>query len=128
LTRAEANCLHRALFGRDAPEEVQTQYVNALQGAVLADFPRCDLGRLIERGIDLEALELALRRRARVNGLTQRFHALCYLVEVRPEYYARFVNEPPHFTTGVLVLAWHVIRSAYKLVKGRCLMWIHRVG
>ena len=126
--RAEANHLHRALFGHDAPAEVQRQYADALQGAPLAEFPRCDLTRLMERGIDLEAIELALRRRARVNALTQRFHVLCYLVEVRPEYYPRFVNESSRFAVGWLTLGLHAARSVYKLVKGLCLLRIHGVG
>lgn len=125
--RTEARRLHRALFGHDAPEDVQGQYASALQTAPLAEYPRCDLGRLIERGIDLEALELALRRRTPANALTQRFHALCYLVEVRPEYYARFVNEPSRFASGVLTLALQAARSVYKLLKGRCLLWIYHV-
>jgi hypothetical protein len=125
--RTEANHLHRALFGRDAPAEVQDQYARALQTAPLAEVPRCDLTALIERGVDLEALELALRRRARVNALTQRFQVLCYLAEARPEYYSRFVNEPPRFLVGWLTLGLHTARSVYKLIKGQWLLRIHDV-
>jgi len=125
--RAEANHLHRALFGGDAPEEVREQYASALQAAPLAEVPRCDLSRLIARGLDLEALELALRRRTRVNALSQRFQVLCYLAEARPEYYSRFVNESPRFLVGWLALGLHAVRSVYKLIKGRCLLRIHDV-
>lgn len=125
---AEANHLHRALFGGEAPPEVQRQYARALRDAPLAESPRCDRPRLLERGADLEAIELALRRRTPANALTQRFHVLCYLVEARPESFERFVNEPPRFVTGTLALGLHALRSLYKLIKGRCLMRIHRVG
>jgi hypothetical protein len=125
--RAEASYLHRALFGRDAPEEVQAQYASALGAAPLAEVPRCDLARLIARGVDLEAVELALRRRTRANGLTQRFHVLCYLAEARPDCYAHFVNEQPRFFLGWLALAWHGARSLYKLLKGRWLLSIHAI-
>src|SRR5439155_26599851 len=125
--RAEANHLHRALFGGDAPEEVREQYASALQAAPLAAVPGRDLTRLIDRGIDREALELALRRRTRANALTQRFQVLCYLAEARPEYYSRFVNESPRFLVGWLALALHTVRSVYKLIKGRCLIRIHDV-
>ncbi len=126
--RAEAIRVHRAIFGADPPDDVQRQYAQVLQEAQLAEFPRCDLTRLVAGDVDLEALELALRRKAPINSLTQRFHVICYLVEVRPEYFDRFVNEPARFATGVFILGLHTVRSLYKLIKGRCLMWIHRVG
>jgi hypothetical protein len=125
---AEANRLHRAFFGGDAPAEVQRQYASALAAARIADIPHPDLAGLVARGVDLEALEMALRRRLPGNGLTQRFQVLCYLVEVRPDSFDRFVNERPRFASGLLTLALHVARSAYKLIKGRCLLWIHHVG
>lgn len=125
--RVEANQLHRALFGHDAPEEVQRQYASALADRPLADWPHLDLERLIARGADLEALELALRRRRRRNALTQRFQALCYLAEVRSENFERFVNERRRRPAGWLILGLHVLRSVYKLAKGRRLMRVHDI-
>ena len=126
--RAQANYLHRALFGRDAPDEVRRQYASVLQRAALSEIPRCDLARLIERNIDLEAVEFALRRRNPANSLTQRFRVLCYLAEARPEYFHRFVNESPARVAGPLTLGFLTLRSLYKLAKGRVLLWIHHVG
>jgi hypothetical protein len=123
--RAEARAIHRTLFGRDAPERLQQQYARAIAPSPLADWPRLDLERLLERGVDLEALELALRRSHRVNALTQRFHVVCYLAEAQPENFARFINERRHPLTGWLILGWHGLRSLYKLHKGRRLMQIH---
>jgi len=125
--RAEANYLHRTLFGHAAPEDLQSRYAAALATAPLAPVPRCDLARLIEHGVDFEALELALRRRTRVNALTQRFQVLCYLAEAQSEYYSRFVNESPHRLVGGFTLAFHALRSVYKLLKGHCLLRIHDV-
>jgi hypothetical protein len=125
---AEANRLHRAFFGCDAPVEVQRQYASALAAAGIADCADPVLAGLLERRVDLEALEIALRRRSQGNPLTQRFHVLCYLVEARPDYFDRFVNERPRFASGVLTLVLHVARSAYKLIKGGCLLWVHHVG
>ena len=68
-----------------------------------------------------------LRRRNPRNPLTQRFHVVCYLAEVRPDNYGRFVNERRHFTTGSLILAGHLLRSACKHVKGRCLLRWHDI-
>ncbi len=126
--RAQANYLHRALFGREAPDEVRRQYASVLHCAALAATPRNDLARLMERHVDLEAMEVALRRRNPDNSLTQRFRVLCYLAEARPEYFDRFVNETPAFVVGALTLGFLTLRSLYKLVKGDLLLRIHDVG
>jgi hypothetical protein len=125
--RVEANHIHRVLFGHDAPEEVLRQYASALEAPPLADWPRINLERLIERGADLEALELALRRSRRRNALTQRFQVLCYLAEVRPDNFGRFVNERRRWPAGWLILGLHLLRSIYKLAKGRRLMRVHDI-
>ena len=125
--RIEANQIHRALFGHDAPDEVRRQYAGALEALPLADWPRIDLGRFIERGDDLEALELALRRSRRRNAVTQRFEVLCYLAEVQPDNFERFVNERRRRPAGWLILGLHVLRSLYKLAKGRRLMRAHDI-
>jgi len=120
----EADRIHRALFGRAAPADLQRQYVSAMRDApVVGAFPPLD--RLMEAGVDLEALELALRRRQPRNALTQRFQVLCYLGEVQPANYGRFVTERRRFLAGALTLGWHVVRSLFKLVKGRWLLRIH---
>jgi len=125
--RVEANHIHRALFGHDAPDEVHRQYASALEALPLADWPRINLERLIERGTDLEALELALRRSRRRNALTQRFQVLCYLAEVRSDNFGRFVNERRRWSAGWLILGLHLLRSLYKLAKGRRLMRMHDI-
>jgi hypothetical protein len=125
---AEADYLHGALFGRQAPDEVRRQYATVMRRAWLAEVPRCDLTTLIERRVDLEAMEAALRRKSPVNSLTQRFHTLCYLVEVRPEYFDRFVNERPAHAAGIVTLGLHTLRALYKMVKGGLLLRIHHVS
>jgi hypothetical protein len=125
--RVEANHIHRALFGQDAPEDVHQQYASALETLPLTDWPRIDLERLIERGADLEALELALRRSRRHNALTQRFQVLCYLAEVRPDNFGRFVNERRRWSAGWIILGLHLLRSLYKLAKGRRLLRVHDI-
>lgn len=120
---SEACFLHQAVFARPAPADLQRQYAAALEHAPLANVPACDLTPLFERGIDIEALELVLRRQSPVNSLTQRCHVLCYLAEARPEYYHCFVNESPRQLVGWSFLLWHVLRSMYLLMKGRWLLW-----
>lgn len=126
--RREANHIHCVLFGHDAPEDVRRQYASAIESAPVAASPRLDLDRLAARGVDLEALELAWRRRQACNALTQRFQVVCYLAEVRPENYGRFVTERRRFLAGSLALTLHFVRSLLKLIKGRRLLRIHDLG
>jgi len=123
----EADHIHRALFGRAAPADLQRQYVSAMRDAPVAGALPLALDMLMEAGVDLEALELALRRRQPRNALTQRFQVLCYLAEVQPANYGRFVTERRRFLAGSLTLGMHIVRSMYKLVKGMWLLRIHDV-
>jgi hypothetical protein len=124
--RAEADYLHRILFGAGAPDDVKRQYA-----AVLAAHPIArggDIAALIGAGADLEALEYALRKKNPANPLTERFRVLCYLVEARPEYFDCFVAEKRRFVPGVLALAYHTVRSILKAIQGGFLARRHGLG
>jgi hypothetical protein len=125
----EANAVHRALFGSDAPEDLRRQYAQVLATASVAAWPeRLDLLHVVDRGGDLEAIELALRRIEPRNALTQRFQVVCYLAEARPEQFGTFVNERRRMIAGWASLAAHVVRSALKLLKGRRQIRSHAIG
>jgi len=126
--QAEADILHRALFGSGAPAEVKQRYALALETLPLAAALKCDLAALSERRIDIEAIELALRKNNPLNFLTQRFRVLCYLVEARPDYFHRFVNRRPRFFFSALTLGLMTLRSVYKAAKGRLLVKRYDVG
>lgn len=125
---AEADALHWTLFGAGAPAEVKQRYAIALETLPLAAAPQCDLAALSKRNVDLEAMEVALRRNNPFNFLTQRFRVLCYLVEARPDYFHRFVNDRPRFFAGALTLGLMTLRSAYKAIKGKWLVKRYDLG
>jgi hypothetical protein len=140
--RAEAEYLHRILFGGDAPDEVKRQYAAVLRQAQDRRLREAgddgetgnapiiatgDIDRLLTSGVDLEAVEYALRKKNPANPLTERFRVLCYLVEARPEYFDRFVAERRSFFSGVLALAFHTVRSIYKAIKGGFLARRHGI-
>jgi hypothetical protein len=126
--RTEAEILHCILFASGAPAEIKQRYALALETLPLAAVPQCDLAALAKRKVDLEAMELALRRTNPFNFLTQRFRVLCYLVEAQPDYFHRFVNDRPRFFTGALVLGLMTLRSACLAVKGRWLVKRYDLG
>ena len=72
-SQAEADILHRVLFGSGAPAEIKQLYALALEKLPLASAARRDLTALVERKIDIEAMELALRRKDPFNFLYATF-------------------------------------------------------
>lgn len=122
----EAEVIHQILFGGAAPDELKRRYVAALQSAVEAAAPK--LEPLSAAGSDLEALELAMRRKDAFNPLTQRFRVVSYLAEVAPENLDRFVTERRQFWRGVGALVRGGLRALYLALKGACLVRRHGLG
>jgi hypothetical protein len=85
--------------------------------------------RLVERGSDLSAVELALRRRNPTNALTTSALLMLSLAEARPEYYFLFVEEKPSRLRAWTRLAAAVPRFLYRFLyqwsKGAILLWWH---
>ena len=101
------------------------QYAQAMNRSTAVSTPSPALAELIAHEADLEAAELALRRRDPHNPLTQRFQTACYLAEARPEHYGVFVNEKAAFLPAWLSLSGHALRTAWKYLKGLYLLRKH---
>ncbi len=127
--KAEADALHRVLFGRPVPEDLARRYVDANLSWLGQAPPALPISvdTIFRRRLDLEAVEFALRLRERNNPLTRKMHTLCYLAEVRSENYAIFVQQKNRFLTALATLVLLSFRSLYKLVKGTYLVWRFRV-
>jgi hypothetical protein len=78
---------------------------------------------IVARRLDAEAIELALRVRKGSRVLTRKIQILFYLVEVRSEYYAYFINQVPGWWRAVLRLFGAVVRTGWKCAKGLYLVW-----
>jgi len=120
--RAEAAALHRALFGREAPEDIARRYVDAHAHALTRVTPEERDWMARSLGSDLEALEIALRGRSPGHVLSRKMRLLAYLCEASPDYYELFVNEEPRRWGALLSLAGHAIRTRLKALKGRLLL------
>jgi hypothetical protein len=122
--RREAAALHRAVFGREVPEEVAQRYAEAHRAAMLrVDTTQARwMQRVLEEGTDLEALEFALRTWQPDHILCRKLKLLVYITEAFPEYYSDFVNEAPRRVDALLRLALHSLRSLYKELKARSLL------
>jgi hypothetical protein len=82
---------------------------------------------IVERALDVEALELALRRREPRNSLTAKLLILLYLAEARGSHFHFFVNEERARPRAFCLLALHTLRSLYKLLKGAYLIRKHGI-
>ena len=125
----EAELFHKRLFDRPIPDEVRKAYISAngllLKGTTHLLQVKIEL--ILELSMDVEAVEFALRRSSPQNILTKKLLILCYLAESRKDYFATFVNEKNLPFRAFVELSLYTLRSLYKLLKGRCLIWIYDV-
>lgn len=126
---AESDHLHRCLFGTPVPDELSALWLAA--DAHLAGEPggavAVDMGRIVTRKLDAEAIELWLRLTRGRNRLTQKMQAMCYLAELRPDHQSWWVGRRPSWLGASLVLSFHAVRTAWKLLKGLFLVRYHRL-
>jgi len=121
----EALYLHHSLFGGTPEPVIIERYAAAHRKLFPADAGSALLARIVSRGLDVEAVEFALRRRGAGSELTRRIQVLSYLVEARARYQHYFVSTEPGRGGAVVELAAAVIRSAWKLAKGEYLVRRH---
>ena len=116
----EAEHLHASFFRRPAPPAVLERYAAAHSMALPEPGERTRrlIDAVVERRLDVEAVELFLRWRRRDRALSRKVQILFYLVEVRKDYYADFINQRPGVARAVGALLAAVVRTAWKFVKG----------
>jgi hypothetical protein len=119
----EARHLHSCLFRRPLDAVVIARYEAALQEMGAADSPL--VAKVVAQRLDAEAVEFALRRRGLGRELARRMQVLCYLVEVRPEYFSKFINLDRSRGRAWAALLWATLVSGWKLLKGEYLVRRH---
>jgi hypothetical protein len=121
----EARHFHAQFFHRSLPAQVLDRYVDAnhLCFPSVSSKERQMVDLIVTRGLDAEAVELALRLRKGSRILTRKIQILFYLVEVRSEYYAYFINQVPGLPRAAMSLCAATLRTAWKAVKGLYLVW-----
>jgi len=124
---AEAQALHRCVFGGAAPELLVDSYV-AAHRVVRPDTDLQGVRRAVERGLDLEALELYWRIRRPKHALVQKAQILVYLAEALPEYQLRIVGQARRTDWALWRLAGHGLRSLAKFLQGAYLIQRHKLG
>jgi hypothetical protein len=119
----EAQYLHLAFFRCDPPPEVTARYIAANE--LCCPEPDEVTGRMVALGLDVEAVELALRVRRGPTILTKKIRILFYLLEVRSAYYSYFVGDDESLPRAGLGLFSSVVQTALKYLKGAYLIRRH---
>ena len=122
--REEARHLHAALFQEEIPAELEEGYVRA-HDYYCQEPDGIDITAIVARKLDVEALELVLRRKR--PALTRKLRMLLYLAEARPSHSPRLVNESDRPVRGWISLCRAVLQTGFKYVQGRVLLRRHRV-
>jgi len=122
---AEARFLHAALFARAVDPAIVERYVDAHRLLFTGEPTSPLVSRIVERRLDAEAIEYALRRRKAGRELTRKLQILCYLAEARAAYQPEFFNRKERPSQAILALVAAALRSAWKLVKGEALVRRH---
>jgi hypothetical protein len=124
----EARHLHACLFPVPADAVMVARYEAAHREASAPESSRI-VAKVVARALDAEAVEFALRRRGSVDNpgreLARKMQIVCYLVEVRPEYFDEFVNMQSSRRRAWAALTGATLRSAWKLLKGEYLIRRH---
>ena len=117
----EGGIIYRALLGKDPAAVLVERYAEA-NLRKFGEEKSMELRRLVERGVDIEALEFAWRLRDPLNLLTGKVHVMIYLAEARPENFPLFFNTRKRRLIACMVIPWHFLRSVYKGIKGIILL------
>lgn len=126
--RREVAALHRAVFDAPPPPVVVERYLAAHEHHVAPGPAREEesVATAVDRGLDLEALELALRLRDGDHLLARKLRALLLVAETLPAYQPAFVSRDTRTRGALLRLALRGLRSGLKLLRGHWL--IRRYG
>lgn len=125
----EARALHALVFGAAPTERLISRYVDVHAqrlDAAPSSLP-VDVAALLDRDVDLEAVELALRLRDPGNTLSRKLRALCYLAEAEAPGYAQLVSHRDAPVAGFFGLVRATLRSGLRWWSGERAIRRHHV-
>jgi hypothetical protein len=123
---AEARHFHACLFRRP-PDAITVARYEAAHLRWFDGAPQsAAIAEIVERKLDAEAIEFALRRRGANSRLaaelTRKLEIVCYLAEVRAAYAGEFINFESSRVRAWSTLAFRTLRAGWKLAKGEYLI------
>lgn len=126
LLEREAIYFHYCFFRKEElSEEVIARYVNANQMYLSSiNYQKINsIEQIINRQLDVEAIEYVFRIINRKNILTTKIQILFYLIEVRSQYFEYFFNCRADRLRALASFTHSLLLAAFKFVKGKYLIW-----
>lgn len=126
---SEAEKIYQAIFNKSIPDSLELHFQN-ISGKIDAAYLDNEVSKYhecITKVQDLEALEIAARYLKKLPIMTDKFKAMVYLAETRPENYDMFINQRSSRFHAYMLLVSSAVRTLLKMIKGVFLMVIHRV-
>ena len=117
----EARYLYHSLFSEPLDEVVIRRY-QAAHEQLFSNEERALIDRVVDLGLDVEAVEMALRRRGLGKELTRKIQILCYLLEVRAAYQNYFVATRTEPVRAAFAVLHGAIRTVWLLLMGEFLI------
>lgn len=130
----EAEYFHQSLFQKIIPRELCSRYIEShrfifKQGEEQIRMQELRLvEKIVDHQLDIEAIELVLRRYSPQNLLTQKIHILLYLAENDPKYYSHFYNKCRRHFFSFFILGFYLLQSVFKFLKGKFLIWRYNLA
>jgi hypothetical protein len=122
---AEARHFHVCLF-HSPPDQTTVERYESAHRQLFPNEPSSPaIARIVERRLDAEAIEFALRRRGLARQLTHKLQVVSYLAEARARRLDQFVNLRASRARAWANLATATVGAAWKLCKGEYLIRRH---
>ena len=120
--KKEAVFLFGSLFSCKSPDTLTQRYIDYHQRNKHQE-KQIDIEYIINKSLDVEAMELALRSKNSI--LTKKLLIIIRLAEVEPILFTSMVNQKNCFLIAFSSLFYFLIRSIYKKIKGKIILWRH---
>ena len=121
----EAAFFYRTLFGGEVSADICQRYTEAHHhyGLWPDRGQETTVCRVIRGGLDAEAVEVSLRQHVDWHLLTRKMRVIIYLAETSGWHDTVFLNRECRPLTAYWALFFGGLRTGYKRVKGRYLVW-----
>ena len=120
IKQDEAQRIYQALFKTSIPSDIRERYNRGVRTLFsgLSQKEEQDLADSLGKVSDLEALEMAARRRNKGHPLVSRFRLMVHLAESIPANQDVFINFTDRRIRSYFSLLLGGVRTLYKWVKG----------
>jgi hypothetical protein len=125
----EISFFYYSLFSSVISDDIKTKYIRAHEFIIPSGTKEQfeTINKAVHLNLDIEAIELALRRKNLQHPLLQKMKIMTYLLECDSHHYHFFINEKDAFLKSLMILFYSFLHASYKLLKGKLLVWRHKL-